>query len=296
MPTLASKVCGNCHSFSKDAHMAYDDPYYDEYGGYWQEQDPTPSAPTTDFYQGGVVLAGWTPNGLGEWEPIYQGNDGRYYIKGGSNGQSGWVPWSGMPSNLKTGTGDGGKPTWNPGDPEPSSAGQTYQESVQAANVAPAASAAPSGGSASRTLAGSPQLGSLLKPYGKTFTPSADAQYGRFTMPTTADMLNDPGYQFRMDQGRKALEASAAAKGVLRTGGTLKDLLDYGQQFGANEFQNVFNRNLSTYNVNADRAKEYWNRDFDVFNNDWKMWDAQNRNVFDRLKWQTEFGRDTAAM
>ena len=52
----------------------------------------------------------------------------------------------------------------------------------------------------------------------------------------------DPGYQFRLQQGQKALEQSAAARGGLNSGATLKALTRYGQDFGANEYQNVYNR------------------------------------------------------
>lgn len=55
-------------------------------------------------------------------------------------------------------------------------------------------------------------------------------------------IANDPGYQFRLSEGQKALERSAAAKGGLFSGGTLKDLTRYGQNFASNEFQNVYNR------------------------------------------------------
>jgi hypothetical protein len=55
----------------------------------------------------------------------------------------------------------------------------------------------------------------------------------------------DPGYQARLAAGMEAVQKSAAAKGDLLTGGTLKDLTQFGQTFGSNEFQNVFNRNLS---------------------------------------------------
>src|SRR5687767_10618656 len=43
-----------------------------------------------------------------------------------------------------------------------------------------------------------------------------------FRRPTFEEAQKEPGYQFRLDSGRNALEGSAAARGVLRTGGTLK--------------------------------------------------------------------------
>jgi hypothetical protein len=61
------------------------------------------------------------------------------------------------------------------------------------------------------------------------------------------EAMNEPGFQFRLKSGTDALERSAAARGVLRTGGTLKDLVEYGQNFASNEYQNVFNRALQAY-------------------------------------------------
>lgn len=52
----------------------------------------------------------------------------------------------------------------------------------------------------------------------------------------------DPGYAFRLAEGQKALERSAAARGGLLSGGTGKALTRYGQEAGSQEYQNAFNR------------------------------------------------------
>ena len=52
----------------------------------------------------------------------------------------------------------------------------------------------------------------------------------------------DPGYGFRMSEGMKALERSAAARGGLMGGATGKALLRVGQEMGSQEYQNAFNR------------------------------------------------------
>lgn len=57
-----------------------------------------------------------------------------------------------------------------------------------------------------------------------------------------ADFQADPGYDFRMKEGQKALERSAAAGGRFLGGGTLKALTRYGQDFGSQEYGNAFNR------------------------------------------------------
>ena len=91
------------------------------------------------------------------------------------------------------------------------------------------------------------------------FDPGPAFSYKDFAAPNQQDMLNDPGFQFRIDQGRKALEASAAGKGILRSGGTLKDLLNYGQNFASQEYGNVYNRALSEYDTNRRNALDTWN-------------------------------------
>jgi hypothetical protein len=52
----------------------------------------------------------------------------------------------------------------------------------------------------------------------------------------------DPGYQFRLSEGTKALERSAAARGGLISGGSLKAAQRYGQDMASNEYTNAFNR------------------------------------------------------
>jgi hypothetical protein len=54
--------------------------------------------------------------------------------------------------------------------------------------------------------------------------------YGGFT--------KTPGYDFRMQQGLGALEASAAARGGLYSGAAMQDSLKFGQDYASSEYQN----------------------------------------------------------
>ena len=72
--------------------------------------------------------------------------------------------------------------------------------------------------------------------------------YNNFKM---SDFQKDPGYQFRMDEGVRALENSAAAKGSLNSGATLRALTEFGQNLASNEYNNAYNR------FNADRDQRY---------------------------------------
>lgn len=131
--------------------------------------------------------------------------------------------------------------------------------------AAPAPAPAPGGG-------GPVSLGSLVAPFTQTFTPPAAptgppswlppapslqappafhypdfAAPAPFQAPTAADVRADPSYDFRLGQGTQALEQSAAARGVLRTGGTLKGFEDYGQNFASTEYGNVYGRKRTDY-------------------------------------------------
>jgi len=58
-----------------------------------------------------------------------------------------------------------------------------------------------------------------------------------------AEMLNmDPGYGFRLSEGRNALAHQAAARGGLVSGQTLKAMQNYAQNTASQEFGNAYNR------------------------------------------------------
>jgi hypothetical protein len=58
----------------------------------------------------------------------------------------------------------------------------------------------------------------------------------------TDQFQQDPGYAFRQAEGMKALERSAAARGNLLSGSTLKGVQRFGQDLASQEYQNAFNR------------------------------------------------------
>ena len=79
---------------------------------------------------------------------------------------------------------------------------------------------------------------------------------------TAADFAKqqDPGYAFRLAEGQKALERSAAARGGLISGGALKAAQRYGQEMGSQEFQNAYTRALTGYNANQQERTALYNR------------------------------------
>jgi hypothetical protein len=84
-----------------------------------------------------------------------------------------------------------------------------------------------------------------------------DFSYAPFIGPTAEEVLTeDPSYQFRLDEGRRLLEASAASRGTLRGGAVQKGLMDYGQESASQEWQNVWARDLEAHEANQRAAAD----------------------------------------
>lgn len=76
-----------------------------------------------------------------------------------------------------------------------------------------------------------------------TTPPTADSEYGSLLRDFTVDDFHkDPAYDFTLSEGQKALDRSAAAKGVLGSGTYLKDLTKYNQDFANTKYDESYNR------------------------------------------------------
>jgi hypothetical protein len=78
--------------------------------------------------------------------------------------------------------------------------------------------------------AGEEALNKLI-PLSSNYTPFGMSQFQQ-----------DPGYAFRLSEGMKALDRTAAARGGLLSGSTLKGAQRYGQDLASQEYTNAFNR------------------------------------------------------
>jgi hypothetical protein len=91
------------------------------------------------------------------------------------------------------------------------------------------------------------------------------------------EITKDPAYQFQLKQGAEALQRSAAARGTLLTGGTLKDLEGYAQGLA------------STFN------DKYYNRDIGEYQMANGIFNQNQQNQFGRLAGVAGIGADTAS-
>jgi hypothetical protein len=86
---------------------------------------------------------------------------------------------------------------------------------------------------------GQNRLLDLLGLSGNVNAPGYGSGATNFSM---ADMEQDPGYQFRLTEGQRAIDRSTAARGGTQSGAALKAATRYGQDMGSQEYGNAFNR------------------------------------------------------
>lgn len=92
------------------------------------------------------------------------------------------------------------------------------------------------------------------------FSPSAGAALpGAFA--GEVDLQADPGYQFRLQEGLKALDRQAAARGGLISGSALKGAQRFGQDMASQEYGQAYGRALTEYGTGVDRANTIFGRD-----------------------------------
>jgi hypothetical protein len=103
---------------------------------------------------------------------------------------------------------------------------------------------------------GSSALSKLAGLYGVTPTGSTAAPTGGTTgAGAYGGFFASPGYQFRLDQGVQAVERSAAAHGLLRSGGAVKAIQRYGEGLASSEYQSFADRLAQMAGVGQNAAQ-----------------------------------------
>lgn len=67
-------------------------------------------------------------------------------------------------------------------------------------------------------------------------------------------VIDDPGYKFRLNEGQRAVERGAAARGGLFSGASLRDLTEFSQGLASQEYGKAFDRFTGERDKNFDRV------------------------------------------
>lgn len=106
--------------------------------------------------------------------------------------------------------------------------------------------------------------------------------YESFSAPTLEQAQKEPGFEYAMQQGLKAMENSRAYLGTYRSGATIKGLNDYARNMANQNYDRVYERSadmydrnranaFGTYTTNRNNAAEDYSRNYGI-----------SRDVFDR--------------
>lgn len=213
-------------------------------------------------YEDGIWVPGDNEQPQEQWNPFKPGSEP--------------LPWEGNPWNNKN---------YDPDAPVPTTPDPNVQPTNQPNPPPPTGGGGGGGGNAIDP--------SYLAPWQGVFDPGADAalptykapdpfSYADWKAPDPSSIMKDPSYQWRLNQGEGALENSAAAKGVLNSGGTLGDILNYGQNFASNEYNNIFNRDLTSYTTNRNNAVDTYATNYGVGKDTYGLLKGRSDDAYDR--------------
>jgi len=92
------------------------------------------------------------------------------------------------------------------------------------------------------------QAQTVMRPYAAVGDQAAGQLQNYLAGPALApfNFEADPGYQFRLDEGNKAIDRAAGARGSRYSGATLKGLQRYAQDYASGEYGNAYNRDADT--------------------------------------------------
>lgn len=145
------------------------------------------------------------------------------------------------------------------------------------------------GGGAAGTT-GSSLLAPFTEPFvspggPRPYVPPPAFNYADYTPTSAADLQTDPSFQFRLDQGRKALENSKAYEGTFRTGGAVKDFIGFNQDLASTEFGNVDARRRADYSTNRANAADTYATNYRTQSTDPYTFDVNaNQSAYDRAR------------
>lgn len=138
-----------------------------------------------------------------------------------------------------------------------------------------------------------PAYGSLAKAPYKTFTPYAEKapEYKPFAL---SDFIASPDYQFRLDEGNKAIDRAGAARGNFYSGGALKEASRFAGDLASGEFNNARNNYVQDYGIKAGAYGDAYNRYNQDFSTGYGQAAADSDRIYNRYAGIAGQGSGTA--
>lgn len=89
---------------------------------------------------------------------------------------------------------------------------------------------------------GTTAFNTLLDRLGLSGNTQAEGYNSFGKVPTAQDVMQEPGYQFGLDQGQKQIDRTTNMRGMRYSGAALKAANQYGNDYASGQYNNAFNR------------------------------------------------------
>jgi hypothetical protein len=118
------------------------------------------------------------------------------------------------------------------------------------------------------------------------YNPDTYKAYGKEFSMDPSQLVNDPGYQFRLAEGEKGIQRSAAAKSGVLSGAALKSLQRYDQGLAAQQYNDAYAQQLQGYQTNASQYEQdqmnKLNQQAQIYGTNFNTDQTNQNNVFNR--------------
>lgn len=144
-----------------------------------------------------------------------------------------------------------------------------------------------------QTQKNDPSYGSLAKAPYETFKPFAEKapEYKPFAM---SDFVASPDYQFRLDEGNKAIDRAGSARGNFYSGGALKEAAKFGSDLASGEYNNARNNYVQDYGIKAGAYGDKYNRYNQDFSTGYGQASNDSNTLYNRYAGMAGAGSGTA--
>jgi hypothetical protein len=139
-------------------------------------------------------------------------------------------------------------------------------------------------------------LARARREYKKMYEPYSE--FGTKAIGSLQNLIDDPssirelpGYQFGLDEATRAVESSAASRGMLLSGRTLAELGDRSQGYQDQFYGNEYARRMGAAQMGYGIDRDYYGTLADLWMGVGQAGTDYNRNLAENLRSQEEFGR-----
>lgn len=135
-------------------------------------------------------------------------------------------------------------------------------------------------------------FGYLAQPFNEKFK-APEGQPGAFKF-DPSNITNDPGYQFTLDEGMKAVQRAQSAGMRLSSGRGFKEASRYAEDYAGTKVNDAYNRDLTTHQAATTDYNNEWDRTMQEYMQRYNVDTGNKTNIFNRFSSLAGMGQVSA--